>query len=67
MEVEEQVPLASLPAPVKAACEKRAANGTIESVESVTKGGKIVAYEAQIRTAGKVSELRLSPDGAPME
>ena len=67
VEVEERVPLASLPAPVKAAFEKRAASGKIEGVESVTKGGKIVAYEAKIRTSGEVSELKLSPGGAPME
>ena len=67
VEVEEEVALESLPPSVKAAYEKRAAKGKIESVESVSKGGQIVAYEARVRVGGKVSEVRLSPTGAPLE
>jgi uncharacterized membrane protein YkoI len=67
LEVEEDVALGSLPPAVKAAYAKRAANGKIESVESVSKGGQLVAYEARIRVGGKVSEVKLSPAGAPVE
>ncbi len=63
LEVEQQVDLASLPAPVRAAIEKEAGNGKIRVVESITKGGKITAYEAQIDTSGKRSEVQVDPQG----
>jgi len=67
VEVEEEVAFESLPPAVKAAYEKRVAKGKIESVESVSKGGQIVAYEARVRVGGKVSEVKLSPAGAALE
>jgi len=67
VEIEEQVGIDSLPAAVKGALEKRAAKGRIVSIESVTKDRSVVGYEARIRTAGKTSEIRLSPDGAPIQ
>jgi hypothetical protein len=65
VEVEEEVPLDSVPAAVKDAIQKRAAKGQIVLVESVSKNDSIVAYEAKIKTAGKTSEIAVKPDGSP--
>ncbi len=65
VEIEEEVALDSLPAAAKGAIQKHAGKGHIVLVESVTKGNSIVAYEAKIKTAGKTSEVRVTPDGAP--
>jgi hypothetical protein len=65
VEVEEAVPLDSVPAAVKGALEKHAGKGKILGVESVAKDNSIIAYEAKIKTAGKTSEVRVTPDGAP--
>jgi hypothetical protein len=62
-EIEEEVPLASLSTPVKSALEKAAGDGKIVSVESITEGGAVTAYEAKIRRAGKTSEVKVDPDG----
>jgi len=35
----------------------------VTGVESVTKGGRIVAYEARVSTNGKRSEISVDPDG----
>ncbi|PYT24597.1 MAG: hypothetical protein DMG57_28280 [Acidobacteria bacterium] len=67
VEIEEQVTLESLPPAVKTALDKHAAKGKIAFVESVTKGGSVIAYEAKIKTAGKTSEIRLSPEGAAVK
>jgi uncharacterized membrane protein YkoI len=63
VEIEEEVPLDSLPAPVKDALQKKAGSGKITKVESLTKHGSLVAYEAQVRTNGKRSEIQVGPDG----
>jgi uncharacterized membrane protein YkoI len=65
VEVEEEVPLNKIPSAAKAAIEKGAAGGKIAKVESVTQGEKLVAYEAQVRKAGKHSEVRVDPNGNP--
>jgi hypothetical protein len=63
VEIEEEVPLNSLTAEVRAAIEKSAGNGRIVYVESITKNGTVVAYEAHIEKAGKRSEVKVSSDG----
>jgi hypothetical protein len=63
VEIEEEVPLASLPAPVNSALKKAAGEGKILSVESITEGGAVTAYEARIQHAGKTSEVKVDPDG----
>ena len=64
VEVEEAVDLSGIPAPAKAAIEKRAAGGTIKKVESVTHGST-VSYEAAIRTkTGKNVEVDVNADGS---
>ena len=66
-EVEEQVALDQLPAAVKAGLLAKAGHGKITKVESLTKHGTLVAYEAQVVTGGKHSELQVGPDGKPLD
>jgi hypothetical protein len=63
VEVEEEVALDSLPVPVREALEKKAGAGKITKIESLTKHNTLVAYEAQVRTGGKRSEIQVGPDG----
>jgi hypothetical protein len=63
VEVEEQVPLESLPLAVKEVLQTKAGAGKILKVESLTKHDKLVAYEAVVRTAGKKKEIQVGPDG----
>ena len=67
VEVEEQVELDRLPADVKAGLTAKAGKGTIKKVESITKHDKLVAYEAQVMTDGKRSEVQVGPDGKPLD
>lgn len=66
VEVEEQVKLSALPAAVQAGLRAAAGSGKITKVESLTKLGQLVAYEAQVTTHGKRSEVQVGPDGKPL-
>jgi len=66
LEIEEEVVLDSLPAPVRDGLRQLAGSGRIARVESLTKHGAIVAYEAQVRTGAKRSEIQVGPDGKPL-
>ena len=66
VEVEEQVALDALPAAVRAGLTAKAHGGKIGKVESITKQGKLVAYEAVVTTNGKRSEIQVGPDGKPL-
>ncbi len=63
VEVEEQVEMASLAPAVQAGLTTAAGKGTIKRIESLTKKGVLVAYEAQVTTGGKRSEVQVGPDG----
>jgi hypothetical protein len=67
VEVEEEVALDSLPAEVKAGLQAKAGKGKISKVESLTKKGKLVAFEAKVNTDGKKSEVQVGPDGKPLD
>jgi uncharacterized membrane protein YkoI len=67
VEVEEQVAPDSLSAEVKAGLQAKAGKGKIVKIESLTKKGKLVAYEAQVETNGKKSEVQVGPDGKPLD
>ena len=67
VEVEEQVGVDSLPGPVKEGLQTKAGSGKIMKVESITKHDKVVAYEAQVITNGKRSEVQVGPDGKPLD
>ena len=63
VEIEEEVDIATLPAAVKEGLTKAAGKGTVTKVESLTKKGKLVAYEAVVKTGSKNSEIQVGPDG----
>lgn len=63
IEIEEQVAMADLPAEVQAALRTKAGKGTIARIESLTKHGTLLAYEARVVTAGKRSEVQVGPNG----
>jgi len=66
VEIEERVTLASLPLAARAEITKQAGKGRILTVESITKNNAIVAYEAHVKTTGKISEIKVDPDGKPL-
>jgi hypothetical protein len=61
--VEEQVAFDSLPPAVRAGIEKQAGDGKIVRVMSVKKGDEIAAYEARLKTKGKLTEIKVGADG----
>ena len=63
IEVEDEVALGSLPPAVKEGLTKAAGTGTIGKVESLTKKGKLVAYEAVVQRGQKRTEIQVGPDG----
>ena len=63
VELEEEVALDNIPAPVKSAIEKKSAGGKIIKVEMVSKGPS-VSYEAAITENGKKLEVAVKPDGS---
>ncbi len=65
-EVEEEVSASALPTDVKSAIAKKAGAGQVTKVESLTKHGKLVAYEAAINTGGRHSEVQVGPDGGTL-
>jgi hypothetical protein len=67
VEIEEQVNLADLPAAVRDGLQAAAGTGRVTMVESITKQGRIVAYEAHVNMAGKRSEVKVGPDGKPLD
>jgi hypothetical protein len=66
VEIEEQVPLDSLPSVVKDGLNAKAGAGKILKVESLTKHDKLVAFEAVVQTGGKKKEIQVGPDGKPL-
>lgn len=63
MEIEEEVAMDSLPAAVQEGLRKAAGGGTIDKIESLTKRGKLVAYEGHVKTGAKRSEIQVGPNG----
>ena len=63
VEVEEEVAIDSLPAAVKEGLTRAAGRGTIGKVESLTKRGKLVAYEAVVKTGARRREIQVGSDG----
>src|SRR3989440_12326344 len=67
VEVEEEVSMDSLPATVQDALRQGAGSGTIGTVESLTKHGKLVAYEAQVKRGAKHFEIQVGPNGEKLK
>ena len=61
--VEEEVSLAAVSAAVQAGLRQGAGSGLIGRVESLTKRGTLVAYEAVVQHGKKRSEIQVGPDG----
>ena len=67
VEVEEEVTMDSLPAAVQDALKKAAGTGTIGVIESLTRNGKLVAYEGHVKTGKKRSEVQVGPNGEKLK
>ncbi len=65
-EIEEQVVMDSLPDGVQKALIKKARGGKITKVESLTKQGTLIAYEAGILRGSTRSEIQVGPDGSTL-
>jgi hypothetical protein len=63
IEVEDEVDQSALPPAVASYLDKAAAGGKIASVESLSRQGRIVQYEAVVIRNGKRSEIACNPDG----
>lgn len=67
LEVEETVDLGGLPAEVREGLQKKAGAGKIGKVESITKHGSTVAYEAHVMNGTKKTEVQVGPDGKALD
>ena len=67
VEVEEEVSIESLPSAVQDGLKKAAGSGTIKVVESITKNGTLVAYEAHVKHGTKSSEIKVGPNGEKLK
>ena len=63
IEVEEEISMDSLPPRVREGLTRAARSGAIGEIESLTKKGKLVAYEAVVKIGNKTSEIQVGPDG----
>ena len=62
-EVEEEVAMSSLDGRVHEALMKRARDSRIIKIESLTKHGTLVAYEAATEKKGHKGEIQVGPSG----
>jgi hypothetical protein len=62
-EIEEEVAFVSLPSAVQDGLTKKAAGASINKVESLTRKGKLVAYEGAIKRNGRSAAIQVGPDG----
>lgn len=65
-EIEEELPITSLPPAVSSALNARAKGAKIVKVESLTKGRKLVAYEASTIKNGHAGEIQVGPTGGSL-
>ncbi len=66
-EIEEEVAISTLPIPVQSGLTAKSRGASITKVESLTKGGKLVAYEAATMKNGKKGEIQVGPDGETLK
>jgi uncharacterized membrane protein YkoI len=67
VEVEEEVPMSALPAAARESLQKSIAGGKLLKLESISKNNTITAYEAAVKKSGQTSEIKVTPDGKPVE
>jgi hypothetical protein len=63
LETEDEVAISTLPAAVQSALTAKAAGAKITKVETITKKGKLVAYEAATLRGAKRGEFQVGPNG----
>lgn len=63
MEIEQEVSMDSLSDEVKSGLNAAAGKGTITKVVSLSKKGKIVAYEAAVTNGKRRTEVQVTPNG----
>jgi len=66
LEIEERIPVDSVPAVVRAAAERRVARGTLVGAERVTRG-TVILFEVQLRLNGRSRFLTYDPEGRPVD
>lgn len=66
LEIEERIPLDSVPPVVRAAAERRVAGGTLVGAERVTRG-TVILFEVQLRLNGRSRFLTYDPAGRPVD
>lgn len=66
LEIEEQIEMKELPTSVQKALTSKARSREIAKVESITKAGRLVAYEAQLKGMGRPREIQVGPDGGAL-
>jgi hypothetical protein len=67
LEIEEQVELNELPASVVAGFRDKAGKGAVTRVESISKHGAIVAYEAIVKDAARRFEVQVGVHGETLK
>jgi hypothetical protein len=67
VEVEEEVSPDALSREVKDGLQARAGKGKLLKIESIRKHQELVAYEAQVLSDGRRSEVQVGPDGKPLD
>jgi uncharacterized membrane protein YkoI len=63
VEVEQELPLEELPNPAREGLKRAVGSGEIVKVESLSKSGKLVAYEAVVKADGKRHEVQVDSSG----
>lgn len=63
LEIEEEVQIGALPDLVQKSLMAKAGRAKITKVESLTKNGKLVAYEATTLNGAKKGEIQIVPNG----
>jgi uncharacterized protein YxeA len=67
VEVEEEVSFSDLPRAVQDGLKAEAGAKEIKKVESLTKDGKLVAYEAVVQKMARHFEIQVGPDGSKLK
>ncbi|HYJ91291.1 MAG TPA: hypothetical protein VEV84_08285 [Pyrinomonadaceae bacterium] len=67
LEIEQEVSFDSLPDSVRSALTKAAGSGKITKIESFTKNGRLVAYEAQVKGGIRHREIQVGPNGEKLK
>jgi hypothetical protein len=63
LEVEQETEVDDLPVIVRDGLTALAGSGKIVEVETLTRNDRVFAYEAEVRTGLKKSEIQVGPDG----